>query len=155
MDATDRLILGCLKENARMTTSEIGKRVNMSVSAVSERIKRLESSGVISQYTTILNREKVGKDVKALIMARIDQPEVYWDSVEETLRKDPHILEMHRLAGDYDYMLKVVTCSISALDDLIYRIKSTKGIQYTKTMVVLASVKEEYTIMPDDIMITK
>ena len=138
-----------------MTTSEIGKNINMSVSAVSERIKRLENAGVISQYTTILNRNKVGQDVKAFIMLRIENPENYSNAVEDMLRSNPHILEAHMLAGDYDYMLKVVARSTQALEQLIYAIKSTKGVQYTKTMIVLSSLKEEFTIMPDEDMIVK
>lgn len=155
MDKIDYRILECLKKNARMTTSEIGKSISMSVSAVSERIKRLENSGVISQYTTILNRNKVGQDVKAFIMLRIENPEYYSNSVEDMMRREPHILEAHMLAGDYDYMLKVVARSTQALEQLIYAIKSTKGIQYTKTMIVLSSLKEEFTIMPDEDMIVK
>lgn len=155
MDRIDYRILECLKKNARMTTSEIGKSINMSVSAVSERIKRLESSGVISQYTTILNRERVGQDVRAFIMVRIENPEFYSDSIEDMMRREPHILEAHMLAGDYDYMLKVVARSTRSLEQLLYAIKSTKGIQKTMTMMVLSSLKEEFTIMPDEDMIVK
>ena len=75
MDKIDYRILECLKKNARMSTSAIGETINMSVSAVSERIRRLENSGVISQYTTILDRNKIGQDIKAFIMLRIENPE--------------------------------------------------------------------------------
>ena len=74
MDRIDYRILECLKKNARMSTSAIGEHINMSVSAVSERIKRLENSGVIRQYTTILDQNKVGQDIKAFIMLRIENP---------------------------------------------------------------------------------
>ena len=155
MDKIDYRILECLKKNARMTTSEIGKNINMSVSAVSERIKRLESSGVVSQYTAILDREKVGQDVKAFIMIKIENPEKYMESVEAMMSRDPHILEAHVVAGDYDYLLKVVARSTQALNQLLNVIKSTKGIRDTNTIIVLDTLKEEFTIMPDEDMIVK
>lgn len=67
MDSIDVKILGCLKENARQNASAIGEYVNMSVSAVIERIKKLENSGVIQQYTLLLDTKKIGKDISAFI----------------------------------------------------------------------------------------
>ena len=155
MDKIDYRILECLKKNARMSTSAIGETINMSVSAVSERIRRLENSGVISQYTTILDRNKIGQDIKAFIMLRIENPEFYSNTIEDMIRRDPHILEGHMLAGDFDYMLKVVTKSTQSLEQLIYAIKSTKGVQYTKTIIVLSTMKEDVTVLPDAEMILK
>ena len=74
MDSIDVKILGCLKENARQNASAIGEYVNMSVSAVIERIKKLENSGVIQQYTLLLDTKKIGKDISAFISVSLEHP---------------------------------------------------------------------------------
>jgi len=147
MDKIDYQILKCLKENSRISTSAIGETINMSVSAVSERIKRLENSGVIERYTAILNYNKVGKDVKAFISIRLEHPK-YCTNFDQEIKKNPQVLECHYVAGDYDYMLKVVAKSTADLEKVIQFIKSIGGVHLTKTQIVLSSSKEEFTAMP-------
>ncbi|MBQ8165937.1 MAG: winged helix-turn-helix transcriptional regulator, partial [Lachnospiraceae bacterium] len=67
MEKIDIKILGCLKKNARLTASAISEEINLSVSAVIERIKKLENSGLIKGYTIELDQEKLGNDVVALM----------------------------------------------------------------------------------------
>ena len=72
LDSVDKKILACLSENSRMNASAIGARINMSVSAVIERIKRLESTGIIKSYTVILDPSKIGRDLLAFIDVSTD-----------------------------------------------------------------------------------
>ena len=74
MDNIDIKILNLLKQNARMSASEIGEKINLSVSAVLERIKKLEKSGIIKQYTLILDPKLINKDVSAFISIGLDHP---------------------------------------------------------------------------------
>ena len=67
MDNIDLKILNCLKKNAREKASAIGDEINLSVSAVTERIKRMENSGLIRQYTLIIDQKKIGNDVSAIM----------------------------------------------------------------------------------------
>lgn len=72
LDSVDKKILACLSENSRMNSSAIGAKVNMSVSAVIERIKRLESTGIIKSYTVIIDPSKIGRELLAFIDVSTD-----------------------------------------------------------------------------------
>lgn len=77
MDSLDLKILSCLKNNARAKASQISEEVNLSVSAVTERIKKLEASGVICGYTVVLDQKKLGNDVIALMEVSLVHPRYY------------------------------------------------------------------------------
>lgn len=147
MDSFDKSILELLQKNARMTASEIGGTINLSVSAVSERLKKLETTGIISQYTTILNSEVLHKSLTAIIFVSLDRPK-YIDSFIEFVKSEDEILECHYLAGDFDYALKVLTESTSTLEKVLNKIKSVPGVHKTKTTITLSTVKNVYSIVP-------
>jgi Lrp/AsnC family leucine-responsive transcriptional regulator len=151
MNDVDTQIIRLLQENARSTASEIGSKIGMSVSAVIERIKKLEGSGVISRYTTIIDHKKVGKDITALISVGLDHPK-YHDAFVDFLNEEDDILECHYLAGDFDYSLKVITESTSSLQELLNRIKYVTGVSKTCTTIVLSTLKNYYSITPSSLV---
>ena len=85
MDKTDYRILRILKENGRESASDIGKESHLSVSAVLDRIKKLEDSGVIKSYTILVDSSKLGNDVIALMEVSLEHPRFY-DEFTETVR---------------------------------------------------------------------
>ena len=119
MDKIDVKIIECLKKNARENASVIGSQVNMSVSAVIERIKKLEANGIIKQYNNNFN---------------------------EFVKTHKQITECHYITGDFDFLLKVNTESTGGLESLLNEIKSAGGVSLTKTLVVLSTVKEDYSV---------
>jgi len=147
MDIIDTKILQCLQENSRINASLIGEQINMSVSAVIERIRKLESSGIIKQYTTILNSKLLGKDTTAFISVRLEHPK-YNESFMEIVKKQPEIIECYYLTGDFDYILKVITASTETLAQVLNEVKSIKGVSLTKTVVVLSAVKNGVSCSP-------
>lgn len=148
MDNTDAKILGCLRENARMNASSIGERINMSVSAVIERIKKLEASGVIKQYTVILDAKAVGKDTLAFISVSLEHPK-FNEGFIERVNNLNEVTECHYIIGDFDFMLKVITSSTQTLERVLHEIKSIKGVSLTKTLVALSTTKQEYAPISD------
>lgn len=144
MDAVDLRILECLKENARENASVIGSKVNMSVSAVIDRIHKLESSGIIKQYTVVLDNEQLGLDITAFVMVSMEHPK-YNDIFIEFVKNHPNIVECHYITGDSDFLLKISTHSGKGLEKIANEIKCLGGISYTKTQVVLSTNKENYT----------
>jgi len=150
MDKTDIKILECLRENSRVNASQIGERINMSVSAVIGRIKKLESSGIIKRYTTIFDEKMLGKETMAFISVRLEHPK-YNESFRESVKKQPEIIECYYLTGDFDYILKVITASTSSLAHILDEIKGIKGVSLTRTLVVLNTVKDEVSIPLDDL----
>ena len=120
MDDIDIKIIRLLQNHARMTVSEISTRVNLSVPADSERFKKLESTGIIQQYTAIVNPSKVHKDLMAIMFISLERPQ-FTDHFVDFIKGQKDILECHYLAGDYDYALKIVTDNTATLESLLNR----------------------------------
>jgi len=148
MDDTDLKILHCLKKNSRCNASAIGSQINMSISAVIERIKKLESAGIIKQYTILLDPKRIGKDICAFISVSLEHPK-YNDGFSAAVKKNKQIVECHYITGGFDFLLKVVTDTTDTLEQVLKDIKSISGVSLTKTEVVLSTVKSEVTVLPD------
>lgn len=144
MDQTDYKIIEILTDNARISASDLSTKVNLSVSAVIERIRKLETSGVIRKYTTILDEQKLGLDVTAFITVLMDHPR-YNEGFIAFANQKRAIIECNYVAGDSDYLLKVRTDSSKSLQQLLDEIKSVPGVGRTKTMLVLSASKQEHT----------
>ncbi len=144
MDNIDIEILSCLKENSRMNATLIGERINLSTSAVLERIKKLEASGTIVKYTAIIDNEKIGKGITVFISVSLEHPK-YDEDFREVISHNEEIIECHYVTGDYDYMLKGITASSKSLEQLINCVKSIKGVSHTKTLVVMRTTKNDIT----------
>lgn len=142
MDNLDLGILEILKENGRATASDISRRIKLSVPAVSERMRRLEESGIIQEYTVRINREELGYKLLAIISVNIGQTGNI-QGFRSTITKYPEVIECHHMAGEYDYMLKVLLRDTSDLEEFISRkLKSIKGVEKSNTQVVLSTLKE-------------
>lgn len=144
MDNLDLKILSCLKENSRMNATAIGEKVNLSTSALLERIKKLEASGIIMKYTAIIDNEKIGKGITVFISVSLEHPK-FDENFREEISKNEEIIECHYVTGDYDYMLKGITGSSQSLEKLINFVKSINGVSHTKTLVVMTTTKNEFT----------
>lgn len=142
MDNIDLNIIELLKENGRATASDISRRVKLSVPAVSERMRRLEESGIIKEYTVRISREDLGYRLLAIIFVNIGQTGNI-QGFRNTIVKYPEVIECHHMAGEYDYMLKVLLKDTSELEEFISRkLKSIKGVDKSNTQVVLSTIKE-------------
>lgn len=149
MDTIDRRILACLKENARENATGIGAKVGLSPSAVIERIKKLESSGLIQQYTAILNPKSLGMEQMAFINIRLEHPK-YYEGFVAAVKAHPCVSECHYIAGDFDFLLKVATTQEKTLEQVLTSVKSIEGVSLTRTMVVLSTNKHEVCLLPDE-----
>jgi Lrp/AsnC family leucine-responsive transcriptional regulator len=149
MDNIDIKIIRLLQENARTTASEIAGKINLSVPAVSERLKKLEASGVIKQYTTILDPQYFDKSLSAIVFITLERPK-FSEIFAEFVKMQNDILECHYLAGDFDYALKIVTENTATLQELLNHIKSVQGVQKTRTVVILSTAKNNYSIIPEE-----
>ena len=150
MDETDLRIMRCLKDNARMSASEISARVNMSVSAVIERIRKMEQANIIKQYTIVVDHKNIGNDVTAFVTVSLEHPS-YHDKFIEAINKNNQVNECHYMTGDLDFILKIITKSIDKLAENLNEIKSINGVSFTRTMVVLSTTKDDFTVIPDGV----
>lgn len=141
MDNTDILILNALTENARISASALAEKVNLSVSAVIERIKKLENAGIIRQYTTMLDEQKLGLDVTAFICVLMDHPR-FNEQFTLFTQKKSSVVECNYVAGDYDFLIKIRADSTRSLERLLDEVKSVPGVGRTKTLLVLSASKQ-------------
>ena len=147
MDIIDVKILEVLQSNSRVSISELSKKVNQSLSAVSERLKKLESSNVIEKYTVILNSQALDKELSVIMNISLENPHQTSEFLN-FVRTEDEILECHYVTGEYDYVLKITTRNTATLELLMNRIKGISGIKRTQTNVVLSSVKHMYSVSP-------
>lgn len=146
IDTIDLKIIDALKENSRFSTSEISKRVNLSIPAVSERIRKMEEAAIIQKYTIKVNREKMNYKILAFIFITIDRTESV-DNFREAVVQYNNVLECHHVAGEYDYLLKVLVEDTKSLEDFLSNsLKKIKGVLKSNTIISLSSLKEEINI---------
>lgn len=151
MDKIDVKILNCLRKNARENASVIGEKISMSVSAVIERIRKLESSGIIKGYTVVIDQECVGKDVMATVSVGIEHPK-YNSGFIDFVNRNNYIVECHYITGDFDFLLKVIADSTTSLEKILNDIKSVPGISLTRTNIVLSTVKNDSTVLVETLL---
>ncbi len=148
MDVIDYKILHCLKENARQKASTIGEEINLSVSAVLERIRKMERCGLIEGYTVVLDQKQLGNDMTALMEVSLEHPR-YYDSFTEMVKENENIISCDYLTGDFDFILKILTDTSESLEAIHRQIKSLEGVSATRTHFVLKNVKNERTVIPE------
>ncbi|MFP3392352.1 Lrp/AsnC family transcriptional regulator [Brevibacillus sp. SIMBA_040] len=112
MDQVDKHILLQLQEHGRISMTELGKAVGLSQPAVTERVRRLEEKGVIQEYRAVLSREKIGKQAAAYMLFRTKECTAFL----EFCRNSPEVIECHRISGEHNYLLKIVTDSMQELE---------------------------------------
>ena len=147
MDIIDVKNLEVLQSNSRVSISELSKKVNLSLSAVSERLKKLEGSNVIEKYTVILNSQALDKELSVIMNISLENPHQTGEFLN-FVRSEDEILECHYITGEYDYVLKITTRNTATLENLMNRIKGISGIKRTQTNVVLSSLKHLYSVSP-------
>ena len=136
LDATDWAILTELQRYARLPLTELGRRVNLSASAATERLRRLETAGVISGYRAEIDLGKVGYPVLAVV--RLKYPGSRHEPLHKLLAERSEILECLRTTGDDCYTLKIAAASMAHLertvDELCQFGSTTTNLVYSQTL---------------------
>ena len=141
MDEKDKLILSLLQKDGRMTASEMAEKVDLSVPAVTERIRKLTEGGVLKEFRAVLEAKKVDYDVTAYILLDMSSSNSYGDMVQYAQDND-EVLECHSITGEGSHILKVRTHDTSSLESLLRNIQSWAGVIRTHTMIVMSTFKE-------------
>ena len=141
MDEKDKLILSLLQKDGRMTASEMAEKVDLSVPAVTERIRKLTDGGVLKEFRAVLEAKKVDYDVTAYILLDMSSSNSYGDMVQYAQDND-EVLECHSITGEGSHILKVRTHDTSSLESLLRNIQSWPGVIRTHTMIVMSTFKE-------------
>ena len=143
LDATDKKILTLLQENGRITNARLAQQIGLSPPAVLERVRRLESSGIIQQYVAILDRQQAGFSVQTIVMVCLSHHQISsLQSVKERLTQMDEVLECHQLTGEVDFLLKVAVKDMTSYTDFVNnKLSGIPGIQNVKTSFILETLK--------------
>ena len=141
-DEIDAKIITAMSSDSRRSYGEVGVEVGLSTAAVHERVKKLVERGVIEHFGLKLNAEKLGLHMTAFVAIRNERAQHCRD-VAQRLRELPELLELHSVAGEYDFIAKVRSTHAKALEEVLYKIKAIEGIARTTSTVVLTTEFEE------------
>ncbi|MDQ6825660.1 MAG: Lrp/AsnC family transcriptional regulator [Candidatus Eremiobacteraeota bacterium] len=138
LDESDLRLLDALQRNARSTYAELGALVGLKAPAVHERVKRLEGKGYVRGYAAQLDGRRLGLELMAFVSC-YTTPDARYDGFTRSLAALPEVSEIHSVAGEEAFVLKVMTRSTGHLDDLLSRLKAVPGMARTKTTMVLST----------------
>ncbi|BBK39026.1 AsnC family transcriptional regulator [Allostella sp. ATCC 35155] len=137
IDATDEALLRLLRENARRSTAELGRRLGISRTTVQSRIERLERRGIVAGYTVRVGRETASRLVRAHILLTV-KPKLARPT-ETALARIPQITALHSVSGIHDLIALVEARSVEEMDRLIDEIGALDGVERTVTSIILST----------------
>jgi Lrp/AsnC family leucine-responsive transcriptional regulator len=148
IDRIDVQILNIMQKDARIANAEIARQVGLAPSAVLERVRKLEESGVIRGYATEVDAGQVGFGLTAFVFVRT----ISCGAIDSVLAAIPEVLEVHDVAGEDCYLLKVRTKDTDELGRLLRdKLKPIPEIISTRTTVVLQTIKETIAMPIEEI----
>jgi Lrp/AsnC family leucine-responsive transcriptional regulator len=140
VEETNRKILALLTGDGRMSFTELARKTGLSVSAVQQRVRRLEERGAIRGYTALIDPDEAGLPLTAFVSIKPFDPAAA-DDAPERLANLRAIEACHSVAGDENYILKVRVASPAALEDLLQQIRAAASVS-TRTTIVLSTPYE-------------
>ena len=148
LDAIDKALLKLLQNDSKQTNKALSHALGLSVTAVYERIKKLENNGIISQYVALVEKKKVDKAFVAYCHVKLVQhSRDYVMKFEQEVRKLDEVLECYHISGDYDYLLKVLVEHMEAFREfMVKKLTTINHIGSTHSMFVINEVKHTTAI---------
>lgn len=142
MDAIDRKILRLVQEDATLSIAEIGERVGLSQTPCWKRIQRLEAEGVIERRVALLNADKLGLGLTVFVSVKTgDHSQEWLTRFADLVSQMPEVLEFYRMAGDVDYLLRVVVPDMQAYDAFYKRLIGMAALKEVTSRFAMERVK--------------
>ena len=141
MDVLDKYIINTLNTNTRQSFRSIARLLNVSLSTVSNRVKKLEEEGIILGYIPLINREKIGYDLTALINIKLTHGKLI--EVQKLIAKDIHVSCVYDITGDWDALIIAHFKDRRDLNKFIKNVLSMDYVERTNTQMVLNILKDE------------
>lgn len=147
-DDIDKKLLQLLQNDSKQTNKALANQLNLSVTAVFERIKKLENQGVISKYVALVNKEKIDKSFVTFCHIKLIQHmQEYVIQFEKEVNKLTEVIECYHISGDYDYLLKVAVKDMEEFRKfMVEKLTNIKHIGSTHSMFVISEVKHTTAI---------
>lgn len=142
MDATDRKILRVLQDDASLSVAEIGSRVGLSSTPCWKRIQRLEAEGVIQKRVALVDQEKIGLKITVFVSIETEDHSQDWlANFARVVGAMPEVMEFYRMAGDVDYMLRVVVPDIQGYDAFYKRLIAAVPLKNVTSRFAMEKIK--------------
>ncbi len=142
MDAIDRKILAVVQEDASLSVAEIGQRVGLSSTPCWKRLQRLEADGVITKRVALIDPEKVGLGITVFVSIETgDHSQEWLGKFAQTVAAMPEVMEFYRMAGDVDYMLRVVVPDIQAYDGFYKKLIANVSLKNVTSRFAMERIK--------------
>ena len=143
MDEIDLKILKLLQQDCNLPTSEIAEKVGLSTSPCWKSISKLRETGIIKQQLSILDAAKLGFGLTAYVSIKTGEHSGAWlNEFSKTITDMPEVMEFHRMAGDVDYMLKVIVADIDSFDKFYKRLIGSSAISEVTSRFSMEKIKE-------------
>lgn len=148
-DKKDLAILQLLQENARITVKEISGKVHLSTTPVHERIKRMEESGIIIQYATLVNHSKVKKGLTVICYVSLkEHGKKAGVKFIQTIKNLNEVIECFSISGEFDFMLKVVCENMNAYYDFhVNKLSEIENVGHVQSIFVMGIIKETHQVV--------
>ncbi|MBA5245661.1 Lrp/AsnC family transcriptional regulator [Marnyiella aurantia] len=148
LDHKDRQLLNLLQQNSKRTTKSLATELSLSVTAVFERIKKLERLEVIDGYVAMVNRKKIDRDFLVICHVKLIQhSKEFITQFEREISKFPEVLECFHVSGDYDYILKIIVKDISEYREfMVSKLTNLQHIASTQSAFTIKEVKTTTTV---------
>jgi DNA-binding Lrp family transcriptional regulator len=145
LDQKDLAILQIIQENSKLTANQIGKKINVPITTVFAKIKRMEEAGIIKEYRAILAPEKINTATAAFILAAVSyhNSQLTQREVAMEIAKLAEVQEVHIITGDWDLLIKLRAENVESIGKFVVdKLRSIKGLDKTLTCMVFETVKE-------------
>jgi Lrp/AsnC family transcriptional regulator len=142
MDAIDRKILAVLQDDAALSVADIGSRVGLSSTPCWKRIQRLEADGVIVKRVALVDQDRIGLGISVFVSIETgDHSQDWLDRFAKTVTAMPEVMEFYRMAGDVDYMLRVVVPDIAGYDAFYKRLIASVPLKNVTSRFAMEKIK--------------
>jgi len=149
LDSKDLAILALLQQNARITVKEISDQMHLSTTPVHERIKRMEATGVIRQYATLLDHTKVKKGLMVICYVSLkEHSKNAGVKFIETIQVLNEVIECYSISGEFDFMLKVVCEDMNAYYDFhVNKLSQIENMGHVQSVFVMGIIKQTHQLL--------
>jgi len=149
LDTKDLSILALLQQNARMTVKEIAEKIHLSTTPVHERIKRMEASGVIKQYATLVDHTKVKKGLMVICYVSLkEHNKTAGVKFIKTIHALQEVIECYNISGEFDFMLKVLCEDMNAYYDFhVNKLSNIENMGHVQSVFVIGIIKQTHQVV--------
>jgi Lrp/AsnC family transcriptional regulator len=151
LDRTDRKILECLQRDASLGVAELAERIGLTATPCWKRVKRLEDEGYILRRVALVDRAKVGLKVTIFVSVKTNEHDAAWlENIAKVASTFPEIVELYRMSGDVDYLMKVVTQDVEGYDRFYKRLIKAVRLNDVSSAFAMEQIKYTTELPLDD-----